>query len=178
MTMLVKAIRGEREQDNHQNWRYWVTVDGFNDGVLVSHRGDKPLVNPGDDLADHGYDRIEEVPNRAGTNTYLKALRPEKQGFGGGGNRGDLSPEAQARIDAVGRIKGRCHAQAVAASMLAASGDLAELPFSDPTVAGAFLNGVFRPLVNWLVADADTARQEPTPAATGSTQGVMHGNGN
>lgn len=94
--------------------------------------------------------------------TYHKLKRVySNNGRGGGGARGDLSPEAQARIDAVGRIKGRCHAQAVSAQMLAASGDLASVNWNDGNQANAFLTGVFKPLTDWLVKDAETARNQP-----------------
>lgn len=71
----------------------------------------------------------------------------------GGAPRGDLSPEAQARIDATGRAQGRAHAQEMALRYAAIKGHLGALP---PTFKPADL----LPIVEFFYEDAQAAKEQ------------------
>ena len=104
------AIRADR--DEYGNLGYWVgvSIDGVEQqkGVLVKHKGDRDIMQVGDSFDQHGFAGIETKKSKGGAE-YFKAVRPAKDftpsaSSNGNGYRGDLSPEAQARIDATGRV--------------------------------------------------------------------------
>ena len=130
-------IRAGRDQ--YGNLGYWVgvSIDGVEQrkGVLVKHKGDRDIMNVGDTFDQHGFVGIETKKSSGGAE-YFKAVRPAanviaSNGSNTGGYNGtsrDLSPEAQARIDATGRAQGRAHAQEMALRYAQIKAQLGQLP--------------------------------------------------
>lgn len=158
-TYIVKEVDGVTNDWSNKHGGHFTSyrcaLEGVEGDVEVAKKQGNQGPTPGTEL----FGRLE--PKTIAGYSW-RFFAEQQQGAGGGnssgGSRGDLSPEAQARIDAVGRVKARHHSQMVAATILNASGDLASVDFNDGEQANAFLNGIYKPLVDFLVKDAESAR--------------------
>lgn len=92
--LKIEQVTSEPESDKHGNLSYFVRIEGVDGGVLVRHKGDKPVLKAGDDATDHGFERVDDIPKKSGDGTYKKLMRPEaNNSFGGGGGGGSRTDD-------------------------------------------------------------------------------------
>lgn len=129
------------EAHGKENRSYYIQVEGEEKEYELAQRRDREAPKPGD-----SFEAKVESREHNGT-TYYKLVRAQQGG--GGGAR--YSAEDIARMDAVGRIKGRCHAQAQALTYATIQAQRGKLP-------DTFQIADLKPIIDWFVADAETAR--------------------
>jgi hypothetical protein len=127
---------------------YWMKLEGVNDDVNWNRAADAEAPKAGQE-----YELTLEPKKTSGGKDFFKATLSQNKGYrnsGGGGGSRDLSPEAQARIDASGRAQGRAHAQEMALR-------LADLQIK--TGQKKVIDGVgLVPLIDWFYSDAQAAK--------------------
>jgi hypothetical protein len=84
---------------------------------------------------------------------YGWTFKKSKSANNGGGQRGDLSPEAQARIDATGRAQGRAHAQRMSLMY-------AQIKSQQGALPETFKPADLLPIIEFFYNDAQAAKEK------------------
>ena len=99
MSLVVTGVHGEPKTDDFGNLSYWVSIEGFEGNVLVTHKPSAPVLKVGDDALANGWDRVDTKTSKAGK-SYQKLARPI---FQGGGNAAPRQEDPK-RSAAIGRM--------------------------------------------------------------------------
>lgn len=143
----VTAVHGSREWSSTQGGpmvTYTLSLDGLDGRHELNQKQATKAPEPGEELFGHAEDGGKWPDGNPKPPKFKKAQQQS-----GGGPR--YSAEDIARMDAVGRVKGRCHAQAQALSYASLQAARGKLPDD-------FKHSDLKPIIDWFVADAETAR--------------------
>lgn len=150
--MTLTAIHGKREWDSKFGpmTTYTVEVEGLTGRHELNQKRESAAPTIGMELLAHVEDG-GTWPDGSPKPPKIKKAQQQGAGFGGGAKGPRYTPEEIANFEAIGRIKGRCHAQAQAlayANMQATRGKLPD----------TFKHSDLKPIIDWFVADAESAR--------------------
>lgn len=149
----ITAIDGEPEQDTHGNWGAFVKLDN-GESALLRMKGPFPIV--GDTITDRV---LQEAQSKNG-NTYLKLVKPQRNGSGSNGQSRSTNgaPSSDGPSEAYWEGKnaaiGRAHAQEMALRYAAIK----------PSALHALDD--LKPLIEWFHDDAEAARQKAVEGAS------------
>lgn len=145
MTVVITGFaQAPRDwESQHGQFRsYYVKIEGDERTFELAQKRTTAAPNVGD-----AFEATVEEREHNGT-TYYKLKKQQGRGDNGGGR---YSEEDIARMDAVGRVKGRCHAQAQALAYAAIRASQGRLP-------SEFTMSDLKPIIDWFQADAESAR--------------------